>query len=235
MQKDENKCAEIRTTPCVLQVREASVREGDNGEETESRVIEGVAIVFNQKYEITDRWGDKYVERIAPEAVTNEWLGTQDVKMNLLHERSSTIARCNRGAGNLKMEVKADGVHFSFEAPKCDLGDRALELVRAGVYSGCSFEFWPKDYTLKESLHTDGSAVTEITYTSFESLEALTIAMDPAYRQTSVSARELRESSSPVSAGHEKPCVGNRDVAAIEARSRRRRRTMWRNETEDIL
>jgi HK97 family phage prohead protease len=235
MDKNEKKCAEIRTTPCVLQVREALVREGENGGGPESRVIEGVAIVFNQKYEITDRWGDKHVECIAPEAVTNEWLGTQDVKMNLLHERSSTIARCNKGAGNLKMEVKADGVHFSFEAPKCDLGDRALELVRAGVYSGCSFEFWPKDYTLKESLHADGSVVTEVTYTAFESLEALTIAMDPAYQQTSVSTRELREKGSSLSAYRGKSCVNNRDVAAIEARSRQRRRAMWRNETENIL
>ena len=158
----------------------------------ENRTIEGVAIVFNKTYEVTDAWGDTFREHIAPSAVTKEWLATQDVKLNLLHERDATIARCNKGEGNLRMDVTEDGVRFEFEAPKCDLGDRALELVRAGVYSGCSFEFYPKDYEVKETTDADGHTVTDVTHTAFESLEALTIAMDPAYEETSVSARELR-------------------------------------------
>lgn len=180
---------EIRTTPGRLLVRLEHLRESEG---KENRTIEGVAIVFNKTYEVTDAWGDTFREHIAPSAVTKEWLATQDVKLNLLHERDATIARCNKGEGNLRMDVTEDGVRFEFEAPKCDLGDRALELVRAGVYSGCSFEFYPKDYEVKETTDAEGHTVTDVTHTAFESLEALTIAMDPAYEETSVSARELR-------------------------------------------
>lgn len=184
---------EIRTTPCRLSVRETKAREDGNGSQEDGRTIEGVAIVFGPEYKVKDEWGDTYVERIAPEAVTAEWLKTQDVKMNLLHERDMTIARCNKGTGNLQMEVREDGVHFSFEAPKCDLGDRALALVKAGVYSGCSFEFYPEDYDVDEVKNADGTIVTEVTQTKFARLDALTIAMDPAYEETNVSVRELIE------------------------------------------
>ena len=36
----------------------------------ENRTIEGVAIVFNKTYEVTDAWGDTFREHIAPSAVT---------------------------------------------------------------------------------------------------------------------------------------------------------------------
>jgi phage head maturation protease len=83
--------------------------------------------------------------------------------------------------------VDQNGVNFEFDAPRCDLGDRALELVRTGVYSGCSFEFKPKDYEKR----VEGDTVTIINR-SFEYLNALTLGMDPAYRQTSVNVRELK-------------------------------------------
>lgn len=200
---------EIRTTPCRLMIRESKgKREG--GESDEERTIEGVAIVFGPEYRVTDSYGDTYVEKIAPEAVTADWLKTQDVKLNLLHERDMTIARCNKGIGNLDIWIEKDGVHFSFEAPKCDLGDRALALVRAGVYSGCSFEFYPQDYEVENTKDADGNDVTTVIHTAFEALDALTIAMDPAYEETSVSARELREK---IGKGH---CGAN--AAAAEQR-----------------
>ena len=59
-------------------------------------------------------------------------------KMNMLHERELTIARCNKGVGSMRMAVDDQGVTFEFEAPNCDLGDRCLEMVRRGDYSGCS-------------------------------------------------------------------------------------------------
>jgi phage head maturation protease len=84
--------------------------------------------------------------------------------------------------------VDEKGVNFEFEAPKCDIGDRCLEMVRRGDYSGCSFEFWPEDYDVEE--RQDGKDV-KITHKKFRALTALTIGMDPAYKQTSVNAREL--------------------------------------------
>lgn len=177
---------EIRTIDCQLAVREA-----EGGQTGESRTITGRAIVFNAESEVLDDWGERFREVILPEAVTMEFLNTQDVKMNMLHERELTVARCNKGVGSLRMAVDEQGVTFEFEAPKCDIGDRCLEMVRRGDYSGCSFEFYPKDYEVERTKGADGKDEVVIRHKSFEYLGALTIGMDPAYRQTSVNAREM--------------------------------------------
>lgn len=182
---DEKK-REIRTVGCQL-----AVRETEGSQEGESRTIFGRAIVFNAESEVLDDWGERFREVILPEAVTMEFLNTQDVKMNMLHERELTIARCNKGKGSMRLAVDEQGVTFEFEAPKCDIGDRCLEMVRRGDYSGCSFEFYPKDYDVERTKGTDGKDEVTIRHRSFEFLSSLTIGMDPAYRQTTVNAREM--------------------------------------------
>ena len=172
---------ETRTFDCQLAIREAQ-----EGMASESRTITGTAIVFNMESEILDDWGERFREVILPSAATMEFLNTQDIKMNLLHERELTIARCKKGKGSMRLSVDERGVNFEFEAPKCDIGDRCLELVRRGDYSGCSFEFYPKDYDVERN----GDDV-KITHRSFEFISSLTIGLDPAYRQTSVNAREI--------------------------------------------
>jgi HK97 family phage prohead protease len=174
---------EIRTLDCKLSVREA----GPDAQ-GESRTIEGTAIVFDAESEVLDDWGYRFREVIKPEACTMEFLNSQDIKMNMLHDRDLTLARCNKGTGSLRLSVDEKGVNFEFEAPKCDIGDRCLEMVRRGDYSGCSFEFWPEDYDVEER---EGGKDVKITHKKFRALTALTIGMDPAYKQTSVNAREL--------------------------------------------
>ena len=174
---------EIRTIDCQLAIRETS-----QDAQSQSRTIYGTAIVFNRESQVLDDWGERFREIILPEAATMAFLNSQDIKLNLLHDRKTTIARCNKGAENssLRLSVDDNGVNFEFDAPRCDLGDRALELVRTGVYSGCSFEFYPQDYEKK----VDGDKVT-IIHRSFAAITSLTIGLDPAYQQTSVNVREL--------------------------------------------
>ena len=119
-----------------------------------------------------------------------EFLNTQDIKLNMLHDRDLTLARCNKGVGTLKLSVDERGVNFEFDAPKCDIGDRCLEMVRRGDYSGCSFEFYRGDYDVED---VDNGKEVKITHRKFKRLTALTIGMDPAYKQTSVNAREVLE------------------------------------------
>ena len=176
---------EIRTLECKLSVREAAP-----DAEGESRTITGTAIVFNAESEVLDDWGMRFREVIKPEAATMEFLNTQDIKMNMLHDRQLTIARCNKGEGSMRLSVDDHGVNFEFEAPKCDIGDRCLEMVRRGDYSGCSFEFYPDEYDVEER---DGGKDVKITHRKFRAITALTIGLDPAYKQTSVNARELQE------------------------------------------
>lgn len=162
------------------------VREGEG----DSRVLKGKAVCFN---EVTTLWDGKYYvekEIISPSCITEEFLREQDVKLNLLHNRNESIARNNKGVGTLKFELREDGLYWEAEMPKCDLGDRALELVRNKTYTGCSFEFYPEEYTEAVTTLADGREEVTITHTKFRSLSALTIALDPAYEGTSVAERE---------------------------------------------
>lgn len=194
---------EIRTIETHLSIREAG-----EGQEGESRTIYGRAIVFNSPSEELDEDGIKFKEIILPEAATMEWLNTQDIKMNMLHDRQLTVARSNKGQGSLRLSVDEKGVCFEFDAPKCDIGDRCLEMVKRGDYSGCSFEFYPKDYDIEE--REDGITIK---HRGFAALSGLTIGMDPAYRATTVSTRELTHKA------EEKPAektIGS-DVRSIDA------------------
>lgn len=173
---------EIRTLEGVLAVRELEA-----GQEGESRTICGRAIVFNSESELLDDFGMRFREVILPEAATMDFLLTQDIKMNMLHDRKQTVARWNKGKGSLRLSVDEQGVNFEFEAPKCDLGDRCLEMVRRGDYSGCSFEFYPDKYDVQER----GKEDVLVKHSRFSRIGALTIGLDPAYKQTSVNAREL--------------------------------------------
>ena len=203
---------EIRTIECKLAVREAA----PDGE-GESRTITGTAIVFNAESEVLDDWGQKFREVIAPEACSMEFLNTQDIKMNILHDRDLTLARCNMGVGTLKLSVTERGVDFEFEAPKCDIGDRCLEMVRRGDYSGCSFEFYRGDYDVE---NLDNGKEVKITHRKFKKLTALTIGMDPAYKQTSVNAREVLENTDDFKAAKQREA--NEQAEAMKRETERR-------------
>lgn len=171
----ENK-NEIRTFNLDVHVRE-----------DDSRVITGTAIVFNSESCLLDDFGMQFREIIKPEAAPMEFLNTQDIKLNLLHNRKDTIARSRMGEGNLKISVDEKGVNFEAVVPRCDIGDRALELVRSGVYTGCSFEFMPDVYEVEER----GSKEVRVIHKRFKAITAFTLGMDPAYSQTSCNAREM--------------------------------------------
>ena len=179
----EQQKREIRTCPAS----EIMIREVE-GHEGESRTITGTAIVFNAESNVLDNFGVEFREVIKPEAAQMAFLNTQDIKLNLLHDRQDTIARCKEGRGNMRISVDGKGVNFEVDVPKCDIGDRALEMVRAGVYTGCSFEFIPEDYEVEER---GANKEIRITHKRFKKITAFTLAMDPAYSQTKVNAREM--------------------------------------------
>jgi len=226
------KKTEIRTLECKLSVREAAP-----DAQGESRTITGTAIVFDMESEVIDDWGYRFREVIKPEACSMEFLNSQDIKMNMLHDRDLTIARCNKGEGSMRLSVDEKGVNFEFEAPNCDLGDRCLEMVRRGDYSGCSFEFYPEEYDVEER---DGGKDVKIIHRKFRTITALTIGMDPAYRQTTVNARELYENTPTGKAEREAEEAAakaeqdqkEREAVAV-ARARKHRNRL--NDIENIL
>ena len=97
-------------------------------------------------------------------------------------------------------------------------------MVRRGDYSGCSFEFYPKDYEVERSEGADGKDEVIIRHKSFEFLSALTIGMDPAYRQTTVNAREMDKLTPEGKAAAEAAEAARRE--AEEAQKERERKAV---------
>ena len=211
---------EIRNLECELAFREASSEASEKGI---LGTICGRAICFNSESQILDENGQTFREVIAPEAASMDWLNTQDIKINMLHNRELTFGRIKRGkSGNARLSVDELGVNFEVDVPNCDLGIRARELTKAGVYDGCSFEFWPDQYDVEER---EGK-VPLVRHTHFRAITALTLGMDPAYLQTSLSARELYEQT---------PSGKAEEAARVKAREEQEKAEALQREMERRL
>ena len=178
-------------TPAELRVREAG--EG----EAPSRTITGYAILFNTLS--APLWADEEEEAreiIAPEAVTKELLDGCDIKMTMFHDRQLILARSKNGAGTLTYAVDEKGVAFSFDAPNTADGDKALELVRRGDISGCSFMFsthyYDRAYVERTIERKEGKTLITYTVRAILGVYDFTLAADPAYPDTNCEA-EARE------------------------------------------
>ena len=173
------------------------VRESAPGE-APSRKICGYAIMFNVPSVILDK-DDHYEERevIKPCAVTKELLDGCDILMTMYHNREIVLARSNKGEGTLSYRIDNKGVFFEFDAPNSPNGDEALELVRRGDITGCSFIFgsyyYNDEYVRREEKKVNG--VTQVTcyVLKMTGIYDFTITTKPAYPDTSVEAREAQE------------------------------------------
>lgn len=172
------------------------VREAGEGE-SESRIITGYAILFNTPsvslYDYDDEEGR---EIIAPGAVTKELLDGCDIKMTMFHDRQLILARSKNGAGTLSYSVDDKGVAFEFEAPNTADGDKALELVRRGDISGCSFAFsthyYDGAFVSRSVEKVGGKTIVTYTVNVITGIYDFTLAADPAYPDTNCEA-EARE------------------------------------------
>lgn len=160
------------------------------GEGQESRTIEGYAIVFGVRSQLLFDWYDRYYEIIEPGAIDEARLREMDIKMTLFHDREMLVARSNKGQGTLKLTVDEVGVKYEFEAPNTPAGDTAIELVRRGDLAGSSFTYWSDEKTsVRYDLTDEDVLVRHVD--RIDKVYEMTIASDPAYIETSVSAREV--------------------------------------------
>lgn len=160
-----------------------NMREGDG-----ANMIDGVAIVVEKETVLYEGSDYREIEVIGRECLDENFIREQDITLNLLHDRDASIART---PSSLRVDVRENGLHFEADIPDCDLGKRAKALIENGTYTGCSFEFYPKDYAVSEREGADGKHEYVIRHSAFASIRALTIAMNPAYKQTEVGLREL--------------------------------------------
>lgn len=194
---------ETTITRMLHTVSQLRVREAPEGEK-ESRTITGYAILFNTPSAPLYEYGDEQaVEVIAPEAITKELLDGCDIKFTMFHDRQLILARSKNGSGTLSYTVDDKGVAFEFDAPNTVDGDKALELVRRGDISGCSFMFtthyYDEAYVDRDVKKLDGKTAITYTVKVVTGVYDFTLAADPAYPDTTCEAearelvKELRE------------------------------------------
>lgn len=139
----------------------------------EGRRIEGRAIPFN----ILSPNREGFREMIAPEAVEGV-IEASNIFMLYNHDRQKGfLARNNKGKGTLQIDVREDGVYFSFEAAGDNLSQYVLERVERGEISETSFAFTVREdtWTKKE----DG--VYERVITKFDKLYDFSVVDDSYY------------------------------------------------------
>lgn len=193
----------------------------------ESRTIEGYAVVFGVESVLMVDWCDAFREVIEPGAVTEELLRGCDVKMLLWHNREKLLARWNKGEGTLRLSVDDTGVKYSFEAPHTPDGETALELVRRGDLAGSSFAYWADERSgVTYEKRDDGTLLRRVTHVG--AMYDTSIVSDPAYQQTSVTAREATAAPSPEDVKRAHEAAVERERLALATLAARRRRLLWK-------
>ena len=153
-----------------------------------SRKIEGCAIVFNQP---SVDMG--FREVIESTAISQDLIDNSDIYLNFNHDDDRILGRWNKGHGSLNIELRENGVWFSIDAPKTNLGDEVLEYLKRGDVDKCSFCFWmdPDDEEAETWTYEDGVALRTIH--KIAGLHDVSIVWEPAYDTTQVSARSLEK------------------------------------------
>lgn len=164
---------------------ESSFQENDN-------IIEGYAIRFNSVSEILyDKEKRRFFrEIINREAINQELIDNSDIKFLFNHDKERLLARRNKGTGSLNVEVREDGVFFSFEIPSTSIGNDLREMIKRGEVTTCSFAFSDGDNI--EWDFSDREIPTR-TVKSIRGLFDLSAVFDAAYSQTEISCRSIDE------------------------------------------
>ena len=168
------------------------IRSIETSFDSKDNVIEGYAIKFNTVSEILyDKEKRRFFREIIDrEAITQELIDNSDIKFLFNHDKERLLARRNKGTGSLNVEVREDGVYFSFEIPNTGIGNDLKEMIRRGEVTTCSFAFTDGD-----SIEWDFSdrEIPTRTVKSIRGLFDLSAVFDAAYSQTEISCRSIDE------------------------------------------
>ena len=157
-------------------------------QEGDSRRIEGRAIVFD-----SPSVDMGFTEIIKRGAIDQKLLDSSDIFLNFNHDDSRILGRSNCGKGSLNVELREDCVYFSIDAPETSLGDEVLAYLKRGDVNKCSFCFWMSGNDEDETWSKSEDGTITRTINHIAGLHDLSIVWNPAYDQTSVSARSLEK------------------------------------------
>ncbi len=102
----------------------------------DSKMVIGKAICFESP---SNDMG--FIETIKRGAITQELLDNSDVFARMNHSDDYILARSKKGKGSLTLELRDDGVYYSFEAPNTEKGNELLEHIKRGEITTSSFAF----------------------------------------------------------------------------------------------
>ena len=156
----------------------------------DSRLVEGVAIVFNSESQDMG-----YLETISPNDIDEDTIKRSDIFAYLNHDvNRGVLARSRYGKGSLSLSLESDGLHYRFEAPKTQLGDELLSYLSRGEITTSSFAFTIADGGDRWYRDSDGVLRREIN--KIDRLFDVSPVFEPAYLATACSKRKLDEINS---------------------------------------
>lgn len=148
-----------------------------------SQAIEGYAAVFNK---LSDDLGG-FREQIKPGAFGRALAEKQDTLCLLNHDPRMLLGRTS--SGTCQMREDENGLFFRCDMPNTSLGRDTLEMVKRGDISQCSFTFTCDDDDWDEDKDEQGRSFVKRTVNSVRGLFDVSPVIQPAYPQTSVSAK----------------------------------------------
>lgn len=153
----------------------------------ESRLVTGCALKFDSESQYMG-----FYEKIDRSAITQELIDNSDIFALLDHDQNKVLARQRYGQdGSLKLELREDGLYYSFEAPNTQYGNELLEHLKRGEIFASSFAFClPQEGG--DTITRDNDGIIHRTITHIHRLFDVSPVYEPAYLATSCSKRTLQ-------------------------------------------
>ena len=183
---------EKRVFPLKLEALTVETRAA-NGQATE--VLKGKAAVFDEFTEITNRWGDKFMEKFSKNCMDETLADGHKVMALFNHDWSCLMGST---ADNLKLEKKADGLYFEFTPKGFEFDRRITELVRSGTIDGCSIGYRVPEDNADGTRNVLWDKKDGLWHRCVEKIELYEVSFTPipAYEQTTVDV-EVRKLDAP--------------------------------------
>lgn len=152
----------------------------------DSNTIYGKAISFDTLS--VDLGG--FRETIKRGAITQELIDNSDIFARTNHDNDYILARSKHGKGSLSLELRDDGLYFSFELPNTEKGNELREHIKRGEITQCSFAFIAAKEPNAEVWRKENGIVYRDIY-KIGYLGDVAPVYRPAYEETYVSLRAM--------------------------------------------
>lgn len=150
----------------------------------EGRTVSGYAIRFGEE---SQNLG--FYETIERGAIDEDTIKNSDIFARMDHRDDVVLARSRYGEGSLSLELREDGLFYSFESPNTIWGDELLEHIKRGEISTSSFAFTLPDSRDCQTWYKDEEGRLCRTIHRIDRLFDVSPVFEPAYLTTSCGVR----------------------------------------------